>query len=85
MRQALKKMRETLPNQIRQATQKPTLRWIFQLLGGIEWVEFTTGAAVQKVMTGMTDLKKRILSYFGATVRKIYELEIEPALPIDLL
>ncbi len=79
LRKALKKARETLPNQIGQETNKPTLRWIFQILGGIEKVRMKVEGVVHEVMTGITQIKKRILSYFGATVQKIYDIEFEPA------
>jgi len=36
LHKALKEMKQTLPNQIRKETDRPTLRWIFQLLDGIE-------------------------------------------------
>jgi transposase len=36
LHKVLKEVQETLPNQIRKETAKPTLRWIFQLLDGIE-------------------------------------------------
>lgn len=81
LRQTLKKLGESLPNQIRQETQTPTLRWIFQLLGGIEVIRLTIRELKQVMITGVTDLRKRILTYFGDTVRKIYEIKNEPALP----
>jgi len=34
MRQQLACQNDTLPNQIHQPTQRPTLRWLFQLLEG---------------------------------------------------
>jgi len=80
LREALKKARETLPNQIGKETNKPTLRWIFQMLGGIEKVQVTVEGIVHEVITGMTKIKRRILSYFGMTVQKIYDVEFEPAL-----
>ena len=36
LHKALKDLQKTIPNQIRKETAKPTLRWIFQLLDGIE-------------------------------------------------
>lgn len=80
LREVLKKAKETLPNQIGKETQKPTLRWIFQLLEGIEKVQVTAGGIVEEIITGITEMKRQILSYFGATVRKIYNLEFASAL-----
>jgi transposase len=38
LRQELARQKENLPNQINQPTQRPTLRWVFQLLEGIHRV-----------------------------------------------
>src|SRR5712691_11147804 len=38
LRQALARQKESLPNQINQPTQRPTLRWVLQLLEGIHRV-----------------------------------------------
>ena len=80
VRAALKEAGETLPNQIKKESDRPTLRWIFQLLGGIEKVVLKKNNDIRTVITGLTELKKRILSYFGSTVRKIYEIDFQPAL-----
>ncbi len=39
LHKTLKQLQETVPNQIRKETSRPTLRWIFQLLDGIELVK----------------------------------------------
>jgi transposase len=79
LRKALKELEETLPSQIRKETPTPTLRWIFQLLDGIELVKMTIEKTTRIVISGLTVLKQRILSYFGSSVRKIYGLDLEPA------
>jgi transposase len=79
LHQALQKAKKTLPNQINKEVKKPSLRWIFQLLEGIDVINLTTGNHIEQMISGLTDLKKIILSYFGDTVKKIYELEIQPA------
>jgi hypothetical protein len=79
LHKALKEVQETLPNQIRQETAKPTLRWIFQLLDGIELVKMCIKEDSYIVISGLTPLKQRILGYFGRFVRKIYELDLQPA------
>lgn len=80
LHKALKELKETLPNQIRKETPKPTLRWIFQLLDGIEIVKMCIDKTTHIVVSGLTTLKQKILSYFGSSVRKIYGLDIQPAL-----
>jgi transposase len=76
----LESRHETVPNQIRKETSKPTLRWIFQLLDGIELVKIHVEKTTHTVISGLTTLRKRILSYFGSNVMKIYGLDPESAL-----
>ncbi|MEL7431840.1 MAG: IS1634 family transposase [Chlamydiota bacterium] len=79
LRAALKAAEGTLPNQIKKPTKTPTLRWIFQLLSGIERVTLHIEGHIQELMTGISAFRARILSYFGATVRKIYKINCESA------
>ena len=79
IRKALEKLKETLPNQIRKETSKPTLRWLFQLLDGIEVVKMHVKKITQIVISGLTDLRRRILGYFGSSVMKIYGLDSQLA------
>lgn len=79
LHQALEKAQGTLPNQIRKEISNPTLRWIFQLLEGIEIIFITINNRVQEVISGLTELRCRILNYFSESVRKIYRLDKETA------
>jgi transposase len=74
MRQQLAKQKETLPNQIGRPTATPTLRWIFQLLEGINVVTIGTQQPVPVIIEGLTDLRKKILCLFGKTVGQIYQI-----------
>jgi transposase len=74
MRTCLAKLEETLPNQIHQEIEKPTLRWIFQLLYGIHCLKISTGKQSHQVIEGLTPLRKKILLLFGPTVADIYQL-----------
>lgn len=79
LHKVLKEVQETLPNQIRKETAKPTLRWVFQLLEGIELVKMSIKNTLHVVVSGLTSLRRRILDYFGSSVRKIYGLDLQPA------
>lgn len=80
LHKALKELQETIPNQIRKETSKPSLRWIFQLLDGIELVKVIIGKTTHIVISGLTALKRRILGYLGNSVMKIYGLDPQSAL-----
>jgi len=74
LRAALKMQKESLPNQINKPTQTPTLRWIFQLLDGVNRVKVRVDQTVQYMWNGLTELRIKILKLFGAKVRLIYQI-----------
>jgi len=75
LRKYLSINKETIPNQIKKPTERPTLRWAFQLLEGIDYViNYAVPGLVEKMILGLTDLRKQILSCFGETVLKIYQI-----------
>ena len=71
MRACLAEQDETLPNQIHQAIQAPTLRWVFQLLFGIHCLKISTENQSYQVIEGLTPLRQKILLLFGLTVAEI--------------
>lgn len=74
MRSALKIAEETLPNQIKQPTASPTLRWVFQLLDGVNRVIVRVGDEIQQIWQGISELRSKILSLFGPRVMRIYQI-----------
>lgn len=75
MRQALEKSKQTLPNQIRKKVQKPTLRWVFQMLNGINIINISTEKGNNHtILEGITPLKRKILKLFGSRVARIYQI-----------
>jgi len=74
LRADLLEQQETLPNQIGEQTERPTLRWIFQLLHGIHYLRILVGEQVHYVIEGLTTLREKILRFFGESVAKIYQI-----------
>jgi transposase len=74
LRKQLQAQGETLPNQIRQPTATPTLRWVFQLLEGISRVVFSVQGHVQVIIDGLSDVRKKIVQLFGQRVCQIYQI-----------
>jgi transposase len=77
LRQRLKEQDQTLPNQLKQPVQNPTLRWIFQLMEGISIVRIGHPQApepVQTFITNLTELRKKIIRFFGDTACQMYGL-----------
>ena len=74
MRANLEAQQETLPDQIDRSTQRPTLRWVFQMLEGIHRVRLSIEGKIHTIIEGLTDLRKKILQLFGQTVCQIYQI-----------
>ncbi len=74
LRRALAQEGEALPNQIKQPTSRPTLRWVFQMLDGINRVLVRTKEGVCAIIEGLTDLKTKILRLLGPGVEQIYQI-----------
>jgi transposase len=65
---------EMLPNQINQPTERPTLRWVFQLLEGIHRVRVTVQGQVHDLIEGLNDVQIKILRLFGEVVCRLYQI-----------
>jgi transposase len=76
LRRALVHQNETIPNQINQPTSRPTLRWVFQVLEGIERVRVTVEGEVHDLITGLNAVKIKILRLFGEQVCHVYQLPL---------
>lgn len=74
LRQELARQKESLPNQINQPTQRPTLRWVFQLLEGIHRVRVTIQDQVHDLVEGLNEVQIKILRLFGQEVCQIYQI-----------
>lgn len=74
MRANLEAQKETLPDQIGRPAERPTLRWIFQMLEGIHRVRLSLEEKIHTLIEGLTDLRKKILQLFGQTVCQIYQI-----------
>ena len=74
LRAALARGGQTLPNQIGQPTGRPTLRWIFQLLEGIDRIVASVAGQVVTIIEGITDFRRQILRLFGQQTCQIYRI-----------
>ena len=77
LRQQLADHNATIPNQIHQPTERPTLRWVFQLLEGIHRVRVMVQGQVHDVIEGLNDVQIKILRLFGAEVCRLYQITPE--------
>lgn len=74
LRQQLKIQKQTIPDQVKKPTENPTMRWIFQLFEGINFVKVVSVEGLATVFVhGMNALRLQIVSLLGENVSKIYQ------------
>lgn len=73
LRKQLIEKNETLPNQIDAPIKNPTMRWIFQLMEGVDVIYIRINDVIHKKIMGITKLRLKIISFFFDPVQKIYE------------
>lgn len=75
LRKQLIEKNDTLPNQINTPTKNPTMRWIFQLMEGVDVIYIRVKNTLQKKIMGMTHLRKKIIRFFYPPICSIYQIE----------
>jgi transposase len=63
----------TLPNQINKEVQNPTMRWIFQLFEGINYILTSINGLINRQIQGLNSLQRRIIELLGPSVKNIYQ------------
>jgi transposase len=82
LRQELKRIQETLPNQIGIPTDTPTLRWLFQIMEGVHCVRITSQENQYLFIEGLNDIRMKIIALFGSCVAKFYQPQSLNDLPV---
>lgn len=72
LRTALQEKGESVPNQVRKPTQRPTMRWIFQMFEGIDLLQITTSGGIQQQVLNLQPVHRQILRLLGPCVEKCY-------------
>jgi transposase len=73
LRKEWARLNEPIPNQINQPTSRPTLRWVLQVLEGIERVHVVRDGETQELITGLNEVKINILRLCGEQVCRLYQ------------
>jgi transposase len=75
LREQLKAHQTTLPNQLGKEISNPTLKWIFQMMEGINMVYFYNESlthTIREVVTNLNKLRRKIIALFGKNAAWIY-------------
>jgi SRSO17 transposase len=75
LREQLSATGQTVPTQLKQPTDRPTMRWIFLCFEGINLVRFVpTHGPPQHELAGVEPLHEQVIRLLGPHCRKLYEL-----------
>lgn len=74
IRKILADTKESVPNQVGKATERPTLKWIFQCFRDIGIVKIfdSAGNIIKEYFANITELHKKIISFFGKMSVEMY-------------
>jgi len=72
LRKMLKETEETIPDQLKKQTQKPTLKWIFMLMREITEVKIEVNSKVIIEIANMNEVKHKIIRLMGKNCEKYY-------------
>jgi transposase len=73
LRQQLAGNNQTVPNQLKQPTNRPTMRWMFECFEGISLLTLPSPGGPRTLVHGLEPLHELVLSLLGPAVSKMYE------------
>jgi transposase len=72
LRKALVEAEESIPDQLKKPTQKPSMSWAFRLFQGIQLWLIPTSEGINELVVNLSALTRRIIGYFGPVAENIY-------------
>ena len=73
LRQVLKEMNATVPDQRRKPTQNPTIRWVFQLFEGLDILLVKqNGQVMLRQLLNLRPAQEQVITLLGPQVQKCY-------------
>jgi hypothetical protein len=67
---------QAVPNQLKQLTDRPTLRWMFQCFEGVSLVAFQPPQGPpHRELAGLEPLHTQVVALLGASCEKLYKLD----------
>ena len=73
IRKKLKEKEKTLPNQLGKPTQRPTLRWIFQVFEGVHVIYHRTKEKLKTIVANIKQFHREVLYLLGGIFAEIYD------------
>ena len=72
LRKSLVEAEESIPDQLKNPTQKPSMSWVFRLFQGIQLWLIPTEENMNELVVNLNALTRRIIGYFGPVAENIY-------------
>ncbi len=76
LREQLAATGQTVPSQLKQPTDRPTMRWMFQCFDGIRLVQFQLPhGPPHRDLAGLEPLHEQVVALLGAYCEKLYKVD----------
>lgn len=76
LRERLAATSQTVPNQLKQPTDRPTMRWIFQCFEGVSLVTFQPAhGPPQRNLANLEPLHEQVVALLGPYCQKLYKVD----------
>ena len=73
LREVLKAMNATVPNQLKKPTQTPTMRWVFQMFQGLDILLIRqNGQTMLRKLVNLRPVQQQVITLLGHQVQKCY-------------
>ncbi len=72
LHQSLAQKGETIPNQVKKQTHRPSLQWVYYLFRVVTEVHTQVGGKVKQFVVNVNDTLKQILRHFGERAQYVY-------------
>ena len=74
LRTRLAETEQTVPDQLKRPTARPTMRWIFQCFEGIELLHIHSALGTQSLILRLQPMHRLVLALLGPPYEKIYKI-----------
>lgn len=74
LRESLKTANDTIPDQLKKPTNRPTMKRVFKLFRGIQVLMIRVDSNTQELVINLNEISKKIVRYFGQHALRIYSL-----------
>ncbi len=75
LREKLKETGQTIPNQLNKPTQRPTMRWVFEIFMGVIQAAVIQDGKVIKVSVNLNSTQIKILALLGKECENYYGMD----------